>query len=295
MRSEIEELPSTTRNLKKLRHLFAEKILVPSGMTINTRRGVQAPKGLWKLKDLQTLQAVEANMEFVERLGNLTQLRSVRIWKVRGIHCKHLCTSLSRLRYLSYLSLNASDENEILQLGGWDHPPQHLVKLRLKGRLAEGTMELPLCPALGSSLRRLRLVWSGLGEDPLRSLSQLTNLVRLNLQKAYEGQQLWFRSGWFPHLKQLHLYDMPQLNQVEVEDNAMASLEYLDLDGLPALKDVPRGIEYLPSLQELYLKDLHPEFKERFEKSGDKNKVPRIPYAYYIFKREDQTIYQRLS
>ncbi|KAG1327396.1 disease resistance protein RPM1-like [Cocos nucifera] len=292
--SEIEKLPSTTRNLKKLRHLFAEKVPDPTVQTRNGRSGVRAPKGLWNLKDLQTLQSVEANMEFVERLGNLTQLRSVRIWKVRGIHCKHLCASLSRLRYLSYLDLNASDENEALQLGTWDHPHQHLLKLNLEGQLAEGTMELPLFRALGSSLRKLDLAWSGLGEDPLRSLSQLTHLVYLKLQKAYDGQQLWFRSGWFPNLKRLFLFDMPKLDQVDVEDGAMPRLELLVLDGLPALEDAPRGIEYLTSLQELYLKDLHPEFRERFEESDDKDKVRRIPYAYYIFEMDDQTFYERL-
>ncbi|XP_038984033.1 disease resistance protein RPM1-like [Phoenix dactylifera] len=295
MKSEIEKLPSTTRNLKKLRHLFAEKILDPNYNTLNDRRGVQAPKGLWNLKDLQTLQAVDANMEFVRRLGNLTQLRSVRIWKVSGIHCKDLCASLSRLHHLYYLSLTASNENEILQLGGWDHPPQHLLKLELDGRLAEGTMQLPLFRALGASLRRLHLGWSGLVEDPIQSLSQLRDLVWLKLHRAYDGQRLWFRAGWFPNLKRLLLYDMPQLNQVEIEDGAMARLEYLDLVGLPALKDVPRGIEYLTSLQELYLKDLHPEFRGRFEESDDKNKIQRIPSAYYIFKRGDETIYESLS
>ncbi|XP_008777694.4 disease resistance protein RPM1-like [Phoenix dactylifera] len=295
MHSEIEKLPSTTRNLKKLRHLFAEKFLDPNYSNINNRRGVQALKGLWNLKDLQTLQAVEANMEFVKWLGNLTQLRSVRIWKVSGIHCKDLCASLSRLRYLSGLSLNASNENEILQLGGWDHPPQHLLRLYLVGRLAEGTMELPSFRALGASLRILQLGWSGLVEDPIHSLSQLTNLVQLTLMKAYDGQRLWFGTGCFLNLKRLFLLDMPQLNQVEVEDGAMPRLDFLTLDGLPVLKDVPRGIEYLTSLQTLYLKDLHPEFRGRFEESDDKNKIQRILNAYYIFKRGDETKYERLS
>nr|XP_010942941.2 disease resistance protein RPM1-like [Elaeis guineensis] len=291
--SEIEKLPSTTRNLKKLRHLFAKKVLGPSDETINSRRGVRAPKGLWNLKDLQTLQAVEASMEFVERL---TQLRSVRIWKVRGIHCEHLCASLSRLRYLHFLNLNASDENEILQLGGWDHPPQHLLKLNLRGRLAEGTMELPLFHALGSSLRKLYLGWSRLGEDPFRSLSQLTHLVYLKLERAFDGQQLWFRSRWFPNLKELILFDLPKLDQVDVEDGAMARLKSLFMTGLPALKDVPRGIGYLTSLQKLYLGDLHPDFRERFDESDEKNKLQHIPYAYYIFQRENQTFHvTRLS
>ncbi|KAG1334077.1 disease resistance protein RPM1-like [Cocos nucifera] len=294
MDSEIEKLPYTIRNLNKLRHLFAEKILDPSFSIINNCRGVQAPKGLWNLKDLHTLQAVEANTESVGLLGNLTQLRSFRIWNVRGIHCEKLCASLSKMRYLSKLSLKASDENEILQLRDWEILPQHLLKLRLDGRLAEGGVVLSSFNTLRDSLRELYLGWSGLEEDPLECLSKLPNLVYLTLHKAYNGHKLLFCAGWFPELKQLSLIDMHQLDQVRMEDGTMAGLEILVLNGLIALTDIPQGIEYLKSLKELYLKELHPEFKSRFDESDDRTKIRRIPNPYYVSRSEGQTTYERL-
>nr|CAD1840384.1 unnamed protein product [Ananas comosus var. bracteatus] len=121
--SAIQKLPREITNLKKLRHMFVERDNDQTWKNFRWASGVCAPEGLWNLKELQTLQAVEASSELVERLGNLTNLRSFRIWNVKETYSAQLCASLSQMRRLSYLSINASDENEFLNFEGLNPLP----------------------------------------------------------------------------------------------------------------------------------------------------------------------------
>uniref|UniRef100_A0A0D9XVQ8 NB-ARC domain-containing protein n=1 Tax=Leersia perrieri TaxID=77586 RepID=A0A0D9XVQ8_9ORYZ len=249
--SEIQELPRGIVKLKKLRHLFAEKASDRSGREFRCRTGVRIRRGLEKLSELQTLQALEVQDEVsVRRLGELRQMRSIRIWGVKGSYSKGLCESLCQMKFLSYLDINASDENEILQLNGLNPLLLNIQKLRLNGRLAQGG-ELLGAPATSrgqntnNSLYSMRLNWSQLAEDPLPSLSRWLNLTDLWLNRAYVGEQLVFLPGWFPRLKKLGLWDMPNLKRLEIQQGAMTSLEELYLTNLPAMTEVPPGIEFL--------------------------------------------------
>ncbi|KAG0521026.1 hypothetical protein BDA96_08G125600 [Sorghum bicolor] len=64
---------------------------------------------------------------------------------------------------------------------------------------------------------------------PLSLLSQMVNLVYLNLHCANDGESLKFCSGWFPKLKQLYLGKLESLSTVEIMDGAMTNLAYLEL------------------------------------------------------------------
>nr|CAD1840378.1 unnamed protein product [Ananas comosus var. bracteatus] len=273
--SAIQKLPREITNLKKLRHMFVERVNDPTGKAFRLRSGVRAPKGLWNLKELQTLQAVEASSELVGRLGNLTNLRSFRIWNVKEIYSAQLCASLSQMRSLFYLSINASDENEFLNLKGLNPPPSNLKKLNLAGRLAAETLMSPLF----RDLRRLCLSWCQLTADPLPSLAQLSNLTFLRLRRAYNGEQLCFCDQWFPNLKQLDLIDLPQLKRVKIERTAMSILVTLYLRGLKNLIEVPEGIEFLPSLRKLYFYDMEPLLTSSLK---DNDKLRHISSIYTI-------------
>ncbi|VAH99120.1 unnamed protein product [Triticum turgidum subsp. durum] len=115
-RSDIHELPSGIVKLKKLRHLFAEGLFDSEGRDFECRSGVCIPNGLGNLTNLQTLQALKAQDESIRRLGELRQMRSLRLWNVKGIYCEHISESLVQMQYLSNLDVNASDENEVLLL-----------------------------------------------------------------------------------------------------------------------------------------------------------------------------------
>ncbi|XP_020162709.1 disease resistance protein RPM1 [Aegilops tauschii subsp. strangulata] len=260
--SDIHELPAGIGKLNKLRHLFAEKNII-SGRIQNIRyaRGVCFPIGLGNLTNLQTLQALEVQEVdgSIRQLRELRQLRSLRIWVVKGIFCEHLCESLVQMQFLSNLDVSASDENEVLALNAL---PPSLQKLSLGGRLPEGALlaESPLFQAMEQNLCSLHLSWSQLREDPLPSLSQLPNLMDLCLDKAYNGEKLEFLTGWFPKLKSLYLWDMPDLKMLEIHQGAMTALETLVLGNLESMVEVPPGLEFLMPLQLLSFREITRDF-----------------------------------
>ncbi|VAH99053.1 disease resistance protein RPM1-like [Triticum dicoccoides] len=258
-RSDIHELPSGIVKLKKLRHLLAEKTIDPYWRGLQCCRGVRVPNGLGNLINLQTLQALELQDESLRHLGVLRQLRSLRLWNVKGICSARISESLFQMQSLSDLSVSASDENEVLLLNVL---LPNLQKLCLRGRLAEGALEeSPLLQAAGGkNLHELVLSWSQLREDPLPSLSHLSNLTFLDFTRAYTGEQLAFFTGWFPKLKILYLIDLPNLNQLQIQQGAMASLERLYLINLSSLMEVPPGIEFLMPLQRLVFYEISSEF-----------------------------------
>ncbi|KAM3206588.1 hypothetical protein ACQJBY_061978 [Aegilops geniculata] len=257
--SDIHKLPSGIVKLKKLRHLFAQKTIDSAGRELPWCSGVHISYGLGNLTILQTLQALEVHDESLRHLGELRELRSLRLCNVKGIHCGRMSESLVQMRYLSSLHVNASDENEVLSLNV--HLPS-LQRLCLRGRLAEGALdESPLFQAVeGQNLYVLYLSWSQLREDPLPSLSRLSNMTYLHFTRAYNGEQLSFLTGWFPKLKVLSLRDMSNLNRLDIQQGAMPSLEELFLTNLSSTTEVPHGIEFLLPLQYLGFLEITSDF-----------------------------------
>ncbi|XBI76595.1 hypothetical protein VPH35_069812 [Triticum aestivum] len=257
--SDIHELPSGIVKLKKLRHLFAERVIDSNWRELASCSGVHIPNGLGNLINLQTLQTLELEDDSVGHLGELRQLRSLRLLNVKGIYCRSISESLVKMQYLSFLDVIASDEKEVLLL---NVRLPNLWKLTMRGRLAEGVLdESPLFQAAGGqNLYKLHLSWSQLREDPLPSLSRLSNLTFLDFTRAYNGEHLAFLTGWFPKLEILSLEDLPNLNRLDIQQGAMASLEKLYLVNLSSMTEVPAGIEFLLPLQRLAFYEISSDF-----------------------------------
>ncbi|KAF7105983.1 hypothetical protein CFC21_106744 [Triticum aestivum] len=257
--SDIHQLPRGIVKLKKLRHLFAVKIIDTNWRNFHSCSCMYLPNGLENLSDLQTLQALEAQDESIRHLGELKQLRRLRLWNVKGIYCERISESLVQMQYLCSLYVNASDEDEVLLL---DVCLPNLQCLSLSGRLAERVLDKStLFQAVGDlNLFELSLRWSQLIEDPLPTLSRLSTLTLLRFIRAYNGERLAFLTGWFPKLKTLHLVDLPNLNQLEIQQGAMASLEDLALVNLSSMTEVPTGIEFLMPLQYLSFLEITSDF-----------------------------------
>jgi disease resistance protein RPM1 len=251
-RSCINELSEIVK-LKKLRHLFAQKWNVPSaGLKSCSCSGVSISKDLGNLTNLQTLQALVAEDESVRQLGELKQLRSLRLLNVKTNYCRSVCESLVQMQFLSFLDVYASDENAVLRLNTL---PSNLQKLYLHGQLDKEALQ-----SVGQNLYVLGLVWSRLVEDPLLSLYRLTNLTELYFTNAYNGEQLVFRKEWFPNLKTLLLKDLPHLKRLEIEEDAMVTLEKLYLINLNSMTEVPLSIKFLVTLQHLGFYEITRDF-----------------------------------
>ncbi|RLM69109.1 hypothetical protein C2845_PM17G04000 [Panicum miliaceum] len=101
------------------------------------------------------------------------------------------------------------------------------------------------------NLTRLSLLFSKLDEDSFSSLEVLHGLCFLELGNAYDGKKLHFSALSFPALQKLGIWGAPQLNRVEIEEDC------------PEMKHLPHGIEYLTSLEDLYLYDTAQELIQK--------------------------------
>ncbi|WOK93162.1 disease resistance protein RPM1-like [Canna indica] len=268
-RTELSSLPKGISKLKNLRHLCTSN-------SYNWFSNLNAPRGLWNLTCLQTLQ-ISANKELVERLGKLSQLRKLEI-KVGAAYCPQLFASLLQMPFLSRLSIRSNDMNEelMIQFKEFSCVFKNLEKLRLHFSINAKMSDL--VGLLGDKLRKLSLGRCQLKDDPLPVLSRLSNLIMLKLvDDAYSGKQLCFGVGWFPNLKVLRLADLPNLNEIKMEQGSMGNLQILVLTQLPNLKQVPEGIEFQTTVKELRLWKCTGELVEMI-KGGQKHKVDHIPY-----------------
>jgi disease resistance protein RPM1 len=73
------------------------------------------------------------------------------------------------------------------------------------------------------------------------------------------------------------LWDLPQVNQICIHEGALVSLEYLHIDSLKKLWDVPLGIKFLNSIKEAYFTRMHSEFARNLQMG----KLDQIPKVYW--------------
>ncbi|KAL5972386.1 hypothetical protein ACLOJK_041640, partial [Asimina triloba] len=266
---------------EKLRHLFVYRVDNEDTGRFDYHSGIQVPLGICNLTSLQSLSDIEVKEgEVIRQVGNLTQLRSLGISKLRSDDGGELCESISKMEHLISLGVKAISEEEPFQLEGLS--PPLLQKLYLNGHFESA-------PQSFRSLRNLThlwLRWSRMRTDGmLSSLHALPNLVYLELWHAYEGQQLCFLGGWFPKLKKLNLWDLKQLNRVVIEVGAMPSIREMDIARCRELKMLPEGIENLTTLQELFLDEMPTELVDKLKggREEDRRKVEHIPIIKHEF------------
>ncbi|KAJ3674394.1 hypothetical protein LUZ60_005010 [Juncus effusus] len=263
METLVKQLPHEITKLTKLRHLIV--FSHHDYRIFDWYSGVPVPVEICCLKDLQTLDAIEANQNLVSQLGSLAMLRTIYLSKVKGSYISGLWFSFSKMPHLIELGIYACDEDEVLNFEGLKPLPS-LEIFALQGKLEGG--EIPSVFSSFGNLRFLILRWSGLRVDPLSSISHISNLTWLSLIRAYEGEVLTFCSGWFPNLKRLHLVDLLNLTQINFEEGTTPSMLRLGLQGLRSLTKVPEGVRYLCSLQKMSIQEMPVEFIENLRGDG---------------------------
>lgn len=278
----VDKLPTGIAKLKRLRHLLAGKLSAPLYCGIVEKsRGVQAPKVVWESMELQTLKGVLANLNLVENLGHMTQLRTLAIEDVGEEHYPKLFASISKMRSLRTLKVLSAEGNQGLNFEALSLPPQNLRKLHLTGRFHHTVMESNFFQTVGAKLEKLYLTGSKTNIDPLISISCLSNLKVLQIGDAYDGASFVFQSGWFPKLHTLIMCNLLHINSMIMEQQTLQNLQWLALVNFPELKEVPHGIELLLSLQNLMLVNMHDEFMERIQ-GEDKERVQHISTVRFL-------------
>uniref|UniRef100_A0A0D9XQH8 NB-ARC domain-containing protein n=1 Tax=Leersia perrieri TaxID=77586 RepID=A0A0D9XQH8_9ORYZ len=275
--TKIEKLPRGIAKIKKLRHLLADRYDDEKHSEFRYFKGVQAPKDLSNLEELQTLETVEASKDLAEQLKKLMQLRSVWIDNISSADCQNIFSTLSTMPLLSCLLLSARDENEPLCFETLQPMSKELHRLIIRGQWAKGTLDYPIFRSHSTHLKYLALSSCNLGEDPLGMLaSHLSSLTYLRLNNMHSAKTLVLDAEAFPHLKTLVLKQMPDVNQIKIMDGALPCIEGLYIVSLPKLDKVPQGIENLNSLKKLWLKSLHKDFSTQWNKNGMHQKVLNV-------------------
>ncbi|CAL4985006.1 unnamed protein product [Urochloa decumbens] len=275
--TKIEKLPRGISKVKKLRHLLADRYADEKQSAFRYFIGMQAPKDLSNLVELQTLETVEASKDLAEQLKKLMQLRTLWIDNISAVDCANIFAALSNMPLLSSLLLSAKDENEALCFEALKPRSTELHRLIIRGQWAKGTLQCPIFQGHGRHLRYLALSWCQLGEDPLEMLApHLPNLTNLRLNNIHSAKTLVLPQGSFPHLKMLVLKQMPNVNQLVIGKGALPCIEGLYIVSLAELDQVPQGIESLHSLRKLWLVNLHRGFLTQWNMSGMHHKMQHV-------------------
>jgi disease resistance protein RPM1 len=260
-------LPKGVANLMKLRYLYAWAFF--SRTTVTLYHGTEVPRGIRNLTGLHALQGVKVSLETLCDIAALLELRSFTVSNVKSEHSLNLCTAIMNMNRLAHLSIGASNENDVLPMEAL-HLPATLSTLALKGQLEKRRMSDILSSwSHLSSLTQLILGFFKLDEESFSSLVVLHGLCFLQLSKAYDGNKLFFPAHSLPRLQILVIRDAPRLDQINMEEGALASLVELQLKECPELKCLPRGIENLAALEDLYLEDTAEELIEKLRQKRD--------------------------
>ncbi|XP_020698258.2 disease resistance protein RPM1-like, partial [Dendrobium catenatum] len=266
----VENLPSTIAKLKRLRHILAGKYLIVSDNHLDIYP-VTAPRKICDIAYLQTVKYLAANDEIVKNIGNLAELRSLKIGRVKESQSQELFVALSKMERLKKLAVYQYSKSHIFNREALPSLPPYLQKLTLQGIFAKG--KLPQWFSGLVQLQTVRLFRSRLSEDSLQVLGQLPNLYFLCLyDDAYVGQRLCLQECWFPKLSELQLLQLNELNCIEIRRDAMPELSILCLKACVELKIV-QGMENLPSLTEMVLDEMPNEFIKSLHNTPDNIKI----------------------
>ncbi|GMY35121.1 disease resistance protein rpp13 [Fagus crenata] len=241
----INTLPSSIWSAKKLRHLYMNEmsIEIPKESSQNLQTlmdlhiGANSPKdyyGLDKFTSLRKLgltchsDKAQETAECILQLGNLQTLKL----KSRDPFGQPINLKLAPMK---------------------EH--RSLSNLPLFGVISEGIGNLP------QNLTTLTLSMSELKDDPMpvlgKQLPQLS-ILRL-LSRSYVGPKMTCPPWHFPNLRVLKMWKLGELEAWIVEKDAMPQLVELEIRGCKKMTSSD-GLEKLPSLKELILTEMPPNF-----------------------------------
>jgi disease resistance protein RPM1 len=278
----VHEIPSEINKLRKLRHLLAfHRNYEEKYSVLGFTKGVLVEKGIKNLTSLQNIYYVDVDhggVDLIEEMKMLKQLRKLGLKHVRREHGNAISAAVVEMQHLESLNITAISEDEIIDLNFVSIPPK-LQRLHLQARLERLPDWIPKLECLV----KIRLGLSKLNVDPMQSLKNLPNLLKLSLwENAYDGEILHFQNGGFQKLKELILSHLNAVNSILIENGALLSLEHLKMEKIPQLKEVPPGIEPLNKLKVIDLVDMPDEFVKSIDPDKGHNHriIKHVPIVY---------------
>ncbi|GMY32516.1 disease resistance protein RPM1-like, partial [Fagus crenata] len=169
--------------LSKLRYLVAYIENNDIEYNINSRQAVKIHSGIECLQSLEKLFNIEANnAALIEELGSLGELRKLGVFKLKRENGITLCYAVEKMSHLQALEINATCEEEFLELQLMSSPPLLIQTLSLQGRLEKFPEWIPKL----KSIVRINLIYSRFFDDPFKVLQALPKLMYLSLSNGYE-------------------------------------------------------------------------------------------------------------
>ena len=211
---------------------------------------------------LCTVELNHGGVDLIEELGKLRQLRKLGIKNASKETMMVLCASIEKMNHLQSLYIASIREDEIIDLQSISSPPQCLQCLYIHGRLEKLPDWIPKL----QHLAKLIIFWSRLNEDSLEVIQNLPSLWELRIShQAYNGEQLHFKVGGFPKLRELILSCLNAVHSLLIDEEALPLLEDLFIGLSPLLKEVPSGIQHLRNLKVLRIVGLPKELEESLD------------------------------
>ncbi|KAF7132273.1 hypothetical protein RHSIM_Rhsim09G0045100 [Rhododendron simsii] len=260
----ITTLPSSIWKAKNLRHLYMNEVSIP--------KPSKEPS-----THLQTLMGLQIGSKDPDEYGlnRLTSLRKLRL-TCHSKSVKKILNCISGLGNLQTLKLRSRDpfgQPLDIFLGNELKVHQSLLSLSLFGVLKDDIGNIP------QNIKALALSMSQLKEDHLRLLGKLPQLNILGLlARSYSGKKMEYCPGDFPEMRVLKLWMLENLEEWWVEKGGLPKLEEMEIRGCGKLKRFD-GLEHLPTLKELVLTNMQPDFVadvgKRINAHGGQNLVQR--------------------
>ncbi|WJX30553.1 hypothetical protein P8452_19078 [Trifolium repens] len=278
----VHEIPSEINKLTKLRHLLAfHRNYEGQYSLLGFTTGVLMEKGIKNLISRQNLYYVEVDhggVDLIQEMKMLRHLRRLGLRHVRQEHGNALSAAIVEMKHLENLNISTIAEDEIIDLNFISSPPQ-LQRLHLKGRL----QKLPDWIPKLECLVKVRLSFSMLKDDPLQSLKNLPNLLKLCLWfNCYDGEIFHFQNGGFLKLRTLNLGFLNRVKSIIIDHGTLLSLEHLTLENIPRLKKLPSGIKPMHKLKDICFTDMPAEFVESIDqdKGQDYSIIKHVPLVF---------------